>query len=145
MESQLTTESLGAGVLLTYPYPTSKVTVPMAVQPRDRTGYLFDLLRFPNPGTSDAEIARMVKQNRWLYDRAVELGAKRYLVGGGAGPDHRGLAAPLRPELRDAVRREAPLRPRQRPHPRPGLLRLTEHGPGPLLRERPFPFIPLEE
>ncbi|MEU3057990.1 FAD-binding protein [Streptomyces griseus] len=85
VESQLTTESLGAGVLLTYPYPTSKVTVPMAVQPKDRTGYLFDLLRFPNPGTSDAEIARMVKQNRWLYDRAVELGAKRYLVG--AVPD----------------------------------------------------------
>ncbi|NEE32583.1 oxygen-dependent FAD-linked oxidoreductase, partial [Streptomyces sp. SID7982] len=85
VESQLTPESLGAGVLLTYPYPTSKVTAPMAVQPNDRTGYLFDLLRFPNPGTSDAEIARMVKQNRWLYDRAVELGAKRYLVG--AVPD----------------------------------------------------------
>ncbi|WP_069170720.1 FAD-binding protein [Streptomyces griseus] len=81
VESQLTQDSLGGGVLLSYPYLTGNVTAPMAVQPNDRVGYLFDLLRFPNPGTSNAGIDAMVQQNRWLYDRAVAMGAKRYLVG----------------------------------------------------------------
>ncbi|MBQ0983763.1 FAD-binding protein [Streptomyces sp. F63] len=84
-ESELTPDDLGAGVLLSYPYLTSNVGVPLAVQPGDRVGYLFDLLRFPHPGTGAADIDRMVQQNRWLYDRAVALGAKRYLVG--AVPD----------------------------------------------------------
>ncbi|MEV0490815.1 FAD-binding protein [Streptomyces atratus] len=80
-EGELTPDGLGGGVLLSYPYLTSNVTAPMAVQPNDRVGYLFDLLRFPHPGTSAADIDRMVQQNRWLYDRAVAMGAKRYNVG----------------------------------------------------------------
>ncbi|MCZ0211356.1 FAD-binding protein [Streptomyces sp. UMAF16] len=80
-EGELTPDDLGAGMLLSYPYLTSSITAPMAVQPNDPVGYLFDLLRFPHPGTSAADIDRMVQQNRWLYDRAVAMGAKRYLVG----------------------------------------------------------------
>ncbi|MGW7575765.1 FAD-binding protein [Streptomyces sp. NPDC054765] len=79
VEKELTLEGVGAGLVLTYPYQIGKVTVPMAVQPQGPTGYLFDLLRFPDPGTPD--IQRLVDQNRWFYDKAVELGAKRYLVG----------------------------------------------------------------
>ncbi|MFJ9210563.1 FAD-binding protein [Streptomyces sp. NPDC102264] len=78
-EADLTANDLGVGFVLTYPYRTSKLKRPMAVQPNDSVGYLFDLLRFPHPGEPD--IAGMLEQNRRLYDKAVALGAKRYLVG----------------------------------------------------------------
>ncbi|MFD8968725.1 FAD-binding protein [Streptomyces sp. NPDC059568] len=78
-EADLTANDLGVGFVLTYPYRTSKLKRPMAVQPNDSIGYLFDLLRFPHPGEPD--IAGMLEQNRRLYDKAVALGAKRYLVG----------------------------------------------------------------
>ncbi|RYJ31677.1 putative oxidoreductase [Streptomyces sp. L-9-10] len=78
-EADLTANDLGVGFVLTYPYRTSKLRRPMAVQPNDSVGYLFDLLRFPHPGEPD--IAGMLEQNRRLYDKAVALGAKRYLVG----------------------------------------------------------------
>ena len=78
-ERELTADSLGGGFLLFYPYFTSKIKAPLAVQPNESVGYLFDLLRFPNPG--DPNIQAMLEQNRRLYDLAVSLGAKRYLVG----------------------------------------------------------------
>ncbi|MEC4019679.1 FAD-binding protein [Streptomyces sp. H27-D2] len=77
--AELTPGDLGGGFLLVYPYRTSKLTRPLAVQPNESVGYLFDLLRFPAPGATD--IQRMLDQNRRLYDKAVALGAKRYLVG----------------------------------------------------------------
>ncbi|MEV3993985.1 FAD-binding protein [Streptomyces sp. NPDC049837] len=79
VEKELTADSLGGGFLLFYPYYTRKATRPLAVQPNESVGYLFDLLRFPNPG--ETGIQQMLDQNRRLYDRAVALGAKRYLVG----------------------------------------------------------------
>ncbi|WP_081236249.1 FAD-binding protein [Streptomyces viridosporus] len=78
VEEELTADDLGAGFLLFYPYPTARLTRPMAVQPDEKVAYLFDLLRFPAPG---ADVERMLEQNRRLYDIAVSLGAKRYLVG----------------------------------------------------------------
>ncbi|WP_327232790.1 FAD-binding protein [Streptomyces sp. NBC_01317] len=78
-EAELTANDLGAGFLLTYPYRTSKLKRPLAVQPNEPVAYLFDLLRFPHPGEPD--IQGMLEQNRRLYDKAVALGAKRYLVG----------------------------------------------------------------
>ncbi|MFD5778597.1 FAD-binding protein [Streptomyces sp. NPDC126933] len=78
-EADLTANDLGAGFVLTYPYPTSKLKRGTVVQPNESVAYLFDLLRFPHPGEPD--IAGMVEQNRRLYDKAVALGAKRYLVG----------------------------------------------------------------
>jgi FAD/FMN-containing dehydrogenase len=79
VERELNADSLGGGFLLFYPYYTSKIKAPLAVQPNESVGYLFDLLRFPNPG--DPNIDAMLDQNRRLYDIAVGLGAKRYLVG----------------------------------------------------------------
>ena len=79
VEKELTANDLGGGFLLFYPYYTRKVTRPLAVQPNESVGYLFDLLRFPNPG--ETGIKEMLEQNRRLYDKAVALGAKRYLVG----------------------------------------------------------------
>ncbi|MFD3514368.1 FAD-binding protein [Streptomyces sp. NPDC058657] len=78
-EKELGGDSLGGGFLLFYPYYTSKIKAPLAVQPNESVGYLFDLLRFPNPG--DPNVQAMLEQNRKLYDIAVSMGAKRYLVG----------------------------------------------------------------
>ncbi|MET9324296.1 FAD-binding protein [Streptomyces sp. NPDC003038] len=79
VERELNADSLGGGFLLFYPYFTSKIKRPLAVQPGESVGYLFDLLRFPNPG--EPNIQGMIEQNRRLYDIAVAMGAKRYLVG----------------------------------------------------------------
>ncbi|WP_030355854.1 FAD-binding protein [Streptomyces scopuliridis] len=78
-QAELTANDLGGGFLLTYPYRTSKLKRPLGVQPNESVAYLFDLLRFPHPGEPD--IQGMLEQNRRLYDKAVALGAKRYLVG----------------------------------------------------------------
>ncbi|MEU3573318.1 FAD-binding protein [Kitasatospora sp. NPDC036755] len=74
----LTAEDLGAGLLLFYPYLRSKVTAPLAVLPGQEVGWHFDLLAFPGPGS---DTAAMLERNRRLYDLAVELGGKRYLIG----------------------------------------------------------------
>ncbi|MEN3586633.1 FAD-binding protein [Streptomyces sp. ZYX-F-203] len=110
-EAELTPDGLGAGALLSYPYLTSNVTAPMAVQPTERVGYLFDLLRFPHPGTGADDISRMVQQNRWLYDRAVEMGGKRCLVGAVPGltnADWRRHFGPAYRALSEAKRRFDP-------------------------------------
>lgn len=74
----LTAADLGAGLLLFYPYLRSKVKAPLAVLPDQELGWHFDLLAFPGPG---ADTAAMLERNRQLYDLAVELGGKRYLIG----------------------------------------------------------------
>ncbi|MFI2611192.1 FAD-binding protein [Kitasatospora sp. NPDC018619] len=74
----LTAEDLGAGLLLFYPYLRSKVRAPLAVLPGQEVGWHFDLLAFPGPGS---DTAAMLERNRALYDLAVELGGKRYLIG----------------------------------------------------------------
>lgn len=83
IERTLTQDSLGGGFLLFYPYYTSKIREPLAVQPDEPVAYLFDLLRFPAPG--DPHIDEMLRENRDLYDRCVGIGGKSYLVG--AVPD----------------------------------------------------------
>ena len=72
---------LGAGFCFLYPFHTSKLTRPLFAlpEPAEPVAYLFDLLRLPAP--NDTGIDRMLAQNRRFYDRAVALGAKRYLVG----------------------------------------------------------------
>ncbi|MFD3329956.1 FAD-binding protein [Streptomyces sp. NPDC058701] len=79
VEQELDASSLGGGFLLFYPFHSSKIKRPLAVMPNESVVYLFDLLRFPNPG--EPNIQGMIDQNRRLYDIAVGLGAKRYLVG----------------------------------------------------------------
>jgi FAD/FMN-containing dehydrogenase len=74
----LTAADLGAGLLLFYPYARQRVKAPLAVLPQEAVGWHFDLLAFPGPGT---DTAGMLERNRRLYERAVELGGKRYLIG----------------------------------------------------------------
>ncbi|MGW3043716.1 FAD-binding protein [Kitasatospora sp. NPDC001159] len=74
----LTAADLGAGLLLFYPYARERVKAPLAVLPDEAVGWHFDLLAFPGPG---ADAAGMLERNRRLYERAVELGGKRYLIG----------------------------------------------------------------
>ncbi|MFE6055869.1 FAD-binding protein [Kitasatospora sp. NPDC056446] len=74
----LTAADLGAGLLLFYPYLRERVKAPLAVLPQAPVGWHFDLLAFPGPGS---DTAAMLERNRRLYDRAVELGGKRYLIG----------------------------------------------------------------
>ncbi|MFF2041092.1 FAD-binding protein [Kitasatospora sp. NPDC058170] len=77
-ERELTPADLGAGILLFYPYAAERFTRPFAVVPEEPVGFHFDLLAFPAPG---ADVAAMLERNRRLYERAVALGGKRYLVG----------------------------------------------------------------
>ncbi|MFF2080219.1 FAD-binding protein [Kitasatospora sp. NPDC058162] len=74
----LTAGDLGAGLLLFYPYARERVRTPLAVLPEGRVGWHFDLLAFPAPG---ADVPAMLERNRRLYERAVALGGKRYLIG----------------------------------------------------------------
>ncbi|HJD83098.1 FAD-binding protein [Kitasatospora aureofaciens] len=76
--SSLTAADLGAGLLLFYPYARDRVRTPLAVLPQGEVGWHFDLLAFPAPG---ADVAGMLERNRRLYERAVQLGGKRYLIG----------------------------------------------------------------
>lgn len=77
--AELTQADLGAGFLLWYPFPTARLTRPLAVKPAEPTAYLFDLLCFPAP--DDTDTAGMLVRNRRLYDRVVQAGGKRYLIG----------------------------------------------------------------
>jgi cytokinin dehydrogenase len=74
----ITLDDIGAGIAGSYPMPTSKLTRPLFVRPNAEVIYFFDLLRFPFPG---ANAAAMIDQNRRLFDKAVALGGKRYIIG----------------------------------------------------------------
>ncbi|EWC61311.1 putative oxidoreductase [Actinokineospora spheciospongiae] len=76
---ELTPADLGAGFSVLSPINTAKVRQPLFSRADEPIVYLFDLLRFPPPG--ETRIAAMLEQNRRLYDRAVAMGGKRYLVG----------------------------------------------------------------
>jgi cytokinin dehydrogenase len=79
--SEITPGDLGMGFSVFYPFKTSKLTRPLFAlpSPPEPVAYLFDLLRFPFP--NDPGIPSMLDQNRCFYDKAVAVGAKRYLVG----------------------------------------------------------------
>jgi FAD/FMN-containing dehydrogenase len=81
MVAELTPGDLGVGFAGFYPFRTSKLTRPLFAlpTPAEPVAYLVDLLRFPFP--DDPGVPAMLEQNRRLYDRAVALGGKRYLVG----------------------------------------------------------------
>lgn len=79
VQQEISASDVGQGFMLCYPYPTAKSTRPLVAQPEEEVAFLFDLLRFPDPG--DLDTHSMLKQNRRLYDKAVSLGGKRYLVG----------------------------------------------------------------
>ncbi|TCO52337.1 FAD-binding protein [Actinocrispum wychmicini] len=77
--AELTPEDLGGGFGIVLPVKTSKLTHPLVARPNEPVAYLFDLLRMPNPG--DPNVQTYLQRNRKIYDLALTLGAKRYLVG----------------------------------------------------------------
>jgi cytokinin dehydrogenase len=81
--AELQPEHLGAGFAGLFPLATSKLQRPLMAMPDESVVFSLFLLRFPFPGYPDT--AGLVEQNRRLYDRAVALGGKRYLIG--AVPD----------------------------------------------------------
>ncbi|WP_432489103.1 FAD-binding protein [Kineococcus sp. SYSU DK018] len=87
MVADLTPRDLGAGFCLLSPLDPSRISTPAFVLPRGDQVYFLDLLCFPAPG--DDGIEGMLERNRRLYDRAVGLGGKRYLIGAipGMTPD----------------------------------------------------------
>lgn len=77
--AELTPDDLGGGFPILLPCKTSKLTHPLVIRPNEPVAFLFDLLRMPNPG--DPNVQTYLQRNRKIYDLAVSLGAKRYLVG----------------------------------------------------------------
>ncbi|WP_282794965.1 FAD-binding protein [Streptomyces sp. CC224B] len=78
---ELTATQMGAGPVRISPMDARSLTRPNFVLPRRRTHEFFEvsLIRFPAPNHPDVQ--GLLSQNRRFYDRAVRLGAKRYLVG----------------------------------------------------------------
>lgn len=106
----LVPDQLGAGLATMFPFRTSTLARPLFRVPASPEAFQLTLLRFPFPG---ADTGGLMAQNRRLYDRAVELGGTRYLVG--AIPDlteddHRAQYGPEWRRMRQAKRRYDPSR-----------------------------------
>ncbi|WNF28370.1 FAD-binding protein [Streptomyces sp. C11-1] len=78
---ELTATQMGPGPVRISPMSPRPLTRPNFVLPRCTTNAFFEvsLIRIPAPNHPD--VPGLLAQNRRFYDRAVELGAKRYLVG----------------------------------------------------------------
>lgn len=78
---ELTATQMGPGPVRISPMDTRSLTRPSFMLPRCQTNEFFEvsLIRIPAPNHPD--IPGLLSQNRRFYDRAVALGAKRYLVG----------------------------------------------------------------
>ncbi|MEU4448090.1 FAD-binding protein [Actinosynnema sp. NPDC050801] len=76
---QTTAADMGIGFSLMYPFSSAKLTRPLYKLPNEPVVYLFDLLRMPFP--NDPNVPSMMAQNRRIYDLAVSLGGKRYIMG----------------------------------------------------------------
>jgi cytokinin dehydrogenase len=70
----------GRGPVLLYPFSTRNLHRPFVEVPRERVAFLFSLLRTAVPPTPDI-VARMVADNRVVYERARDAGGKRYPIG----------------------------------------------------------------
>jgi FAD/FMN-containing dehydrogenase len=78
LTAQLTPADLGAGFATLFPIDTTKITRPFFARPAEDVAFQLNLLRFPFPGQPTEG---MVAQNRVLYDSAVALDGKRYVIG----------------------------------------------------------------
>lgn len=74
----LTPESVGAGLVLLYPFRRRLNRRPFFRLPRGRICWAFDILRFPfDPGSAPA----LLDENRRLFDAATAYGGKQYPIG----------------------------------------------------------------
>ncbi|MGA4837469.1 FAD-binding protein [Streptomyces sp. G45] len=78
---ELTATQMGPGPVRISPMDDRRLNRPNFILPRRRSNEFFEvsLIRFPAPNHPD--VPGLLAQNRRFYDRAVGLGAKRYLVG----------------------------------------------------------------
>jgi cytokinin dehydrogenase len=80
--SQLTPPDLGAGLAIYFPFATNRLTRPLLVVPRgEPAAFQLSLLRFPFPFPGQPSNEAMLAQNRAFFDKAVELGGTRYIIG----------------------------------------------------------------
>ncbi|HEX8285920.1 MAG TPA: FAD-binding protein [Pyrinomonadaceae bacterium] len=70
-------EDVGQGPILIYPFNRDKFSAPLFRVPDERHFYVFALLRNALPPTPE-RAAGLVADNRALFERATELGGKRY-------------------------------------------------------------------
>lgn len=75
--ANLPAEDMGQGPILIYPYNRDKFTAPLFRVPEGRHFIAFGLLRNAVPPTP-GRAAGLVADNRALFERATELGGKRY-------------------------------------------------------------------
>lgn len=73
----LPAEDVAQGPILIYPFNRDKFTAPLFRTPEGRHFFGFSLLRNAVPPTPE-RAAELVADNRVLFDRATELGGKRY-------------------------------------------------------------------
>ncbi|GAA4205307.1 hypothetical protein GCM10022252_65680 [Streptosporangium oxazolinicum] len=78
---ELTATQMGPGPVRISPMDSRSLTRPSFMLPQRYTNEFFEvsLIRIPAPNHPD--VPGLLSQNRRFYDRAVALGAKRYLVG----------------------------------------------------------------
>jgi cytokinin dehydrogenase len=76
----LTPADTGLGPVLLYPFRTGLLGRPFVEVPDEPAAFLFAILRTTAP-PDPALAARQVRDNRVLYERARDIGAKRYPVG----------------------------------------------------------------
>ncbi|MDG4762672.1 FAD-binding protein [Solwaraspora sp. WMMD406] len=78
---ELTATQMGPGPVRISPMSARPLTRPNFILPYHQSEEFFEvsLIRIPAPNHPD--VAGLLSQNRRFYDRAVDLGAKRYLVG----------------------------------------------------------------
>lgn len=75
--ANLPAEDVGQGPILIYPFNRDKFTAPLFRVPEGRHFFGFSLLRNAVPPTPE-RAAGLVADNRALYERATEVGGKRY-------------------------------------------------------------------
>jgi cytokinin dehydrogenase len=73
----LSSEDIGTGLILFYPFSHTKLTRPLLCTPEDDIIWLLSIL--PNINVSQCE--RMLATNQRLYKKALEIGGKQYPIG----------------------------------------------------------------
>lgn len=104
---ELDATALGpVGIILLYPMRKSRFTRPFFMVPNEEVFFLFDIL----PNQFPDQIATSLQRNRQLYERARDIGGKRYCIGSLdlTQTDWRDHFGPAWTDFEDAKRRYDP-------------------------------------
>jgi FAD/FMN-containing dehydrogenase len=78
--ADLTLADTGQGPVLLYPFSSGRLHRPFVEMPDEDVAFLFSLLRTAVPPAPDL-VARLVADNRAVYEQARDAGGKRYPIG----------------------------------------------------------------